>query len=332
MDICLWPDPVNETLAIVSQLRDYAQMGIPYEEIAVLYRTNLGPRLLIEKLMEYNIPFHMRDTVPNLYEHWIAKNLFSYIKAARGDLSRANVMTFINRPARYISRDALEGSRISWEQVKSFYQDKNWMLDRIEQLEYDLSMLADMAPAGAVNYIRKAIGYDDYIREYAQERRLKPEEFFEVLDALQESAGGFKTWDAWSAHMEEYKEELLRQAADREARGEGVSLMTMHSSKGLEFKVVYILDANEGVTPHHKAVMDADLEEERRMFYVAMTRAKDRLHIFYVNERFHKKQTISRFVEETGLLDTHSETRREAEKERNQKRGFEWKIKMREPV
>ena len=108
--------------------------------------------------------------------------------------------------------------------------------------------------------------------------------------------------------------------------------MTMHSSKGLEFKVVYILDANEGVTPHHKAALDADLEEERRMFYVAMTRAKDRLHIFYVNERFHKKQTVSRFVEETGLLDTDSETRREAEKEKNQKRGFEWKIKMREPV
>lgn len=108
--------------------------------------------------------------------------------------------------------------------------------------------------------------------------------------------------------------------------------MTMHSSKGLEFKIVYILDANEGVTPHHKAVLDADLEEERRMFYVAMTRAKDRLHIFYVNERFHKKQTVSRFVEETGLLDTDSETRREAEKEKNQKRGFEWKIKMREPV
>ena len=110
-------------------------MGVPYEEMAVLYRTNQGPRLLIEKLMEYNIPFHMRDTVPNLYEHWISKNIFAYIKAARGDVSRANVLTFINRPARYISRDALEGTRVNWEQVKSFYQDKNWMLDRIEQLE-----------------------------------------------------------------------------------------------------------------------------------------------------------------------------------------------------
>ena len=87
-------------------------------------------------------------------------------------MSRANVMTFINRPARYISRDALEGSRISWEQVKSFYQDKNWMLDRIDQLVYDLEMLRDIAPAGAVNYIRKAIGYDDYLRQYANERRI----------------------------------------------------------------------------------------------------------------------------------------------------------------
>ena len=167
-----------------------------------------------------------------------------------------------------------------------------------------------MPPAGAVNYIRKAVGYDDYIRDYAQERRLKPEELFEVLDALQESAGGFKTCEAWFAHMEEYKEELKRQAADRESKGTGVSLMTMHSSKGLEFKVVYILDANEGVTPHHKAVLDPDMEEERRMFYVAMTRARDRLHIFYVKERFHKKQTVSRFVEETGLLETAGKERR----------------------
>ena len=70
--------------------------------------------------------------------------------------------------------------------------------------------------------------------------------------------------------------------ATRSQKGEakGVSLMTMHSSKGLEFRVVYILDANEGITPHKKAVLDVDLEEERRMFYVAMTRAKERLHVY----------------------------------------------------
>lgn len=300
VDVREWPEPMDESLAIVGQLKDYAAMGIGYEEMAVLYRTNLGPRLLIEKLMEYNIPFSMRDTVPNLYDHWIVKNVLSYIKAARGDLSRANILSIINRPKRYVSRDALEHQNVSWEAVKSFYQDKNWMLDRIEQLEYDLVMLREMAPAAAVNYIRKAVDYDSYLREYAQDRRMKPEELMEVLDQLQDSAGGYKTYEAWFAHMDAYREQLLKQAQGGGAQEKGVSLMTMHSSKGLEFRVVYILDANEGVTPHHKAVLDQDVEEERRMFYVAMTRAKERLHIYYVKERYHKKQEISRFAQEAG--------------------------------
>ena len=298
LDIREWPEPIDESLAIAGELRDYASMGIAYEDMAVLYRTNLGPRLLIEKLMEYNIPFNMRDTVPNLYDHWIVKNVLSYIKAATGDLSRSNILTIINRPKRYVSRDALEGQMVNWEAVKSFYQDKNWMLDRIEQLEYDLIMLKTMAPAAAVNYIRKAVDYDSYLREYAGERRMKPEELLEVLDQLQESAAGFKTYDAWFAHMDHYRDQLLKQAQGGNGREKGVSLMTMHISKGLEFRVVYILDANEGITPHHKAVLDPDVEEERRMFYVAMTRAKERLHIYYVRERYHKKQEKSRFAEE----------------------------------
>lgn len=298
LDIREWPEPIDESLAIAGELRDYASMGIAYEDMAVLYRTNLGPRLLIEKLMEYNIPFNMRDTVPNLYDHWIVKNVLSYIKAATGDLSRSNILTIINRPKRYVSRDALEGQMVNWEAVKSFYMDKNWMLDRIEQLEYDLIMLKTMAPAAAVNYIRKAVDYDSYLREYAGERRMKPEELLEVLDQLQESAAGFKTYDAWFAHMDHYRDQLLKQAQGGNGREKGVSLMTMHSSKGLEFRVVYILDANEGITPHHKAVLDPDVEEERRMFYVAMTRAKERLHIYYVRERYHKKQEKSRFAEE----------------------------------
>lgn len=293
-----WPSPSEENLAIASELRDYYDMGVPYENMAVLYRTNLGPRLLVEKLMEYNIPFRMRDALPNLYDHWIARNVLAYIKAASGDLSRANILTIINRPKRYISRDALEHQNVSWEAVKSFYQDKNWMLDRIEQLEYDLMMIRNMAPGAAVNYIRKAVDYDGYIREYAQDRRMKPEELMEALDQLQESASGFKTSEEWFAHMEAYKEQLLRRSRSRDETGTGVSLMTMHSAKGLEYQVVYILDANEGISPHHRAVLDPDVEEERRMFYVAMTRAKERLHLYYVKERYHKKQEVSRFVEE----------------------------------
>ena len=103
--------------------------------------------------------------------------------------------------------------------------------------------------------------------------------------------------------MEEYKKELQSQARSQDREKEecvGVSLMTMHSSKGLEYKIVFILDANEGVAPHRKAVLDADLEEERRLFYVAMTRAKERLHIYCVKERYGKKQDVSRFLGEYG--------------------------------
>ena len=85
---------------------------------------------------------------------------------------------------------------------------------------------------------------------------------------------------------------------EREEQTDAVMLSTMHSSKGLEYRVVYILDANEGVTPHNKAVLDADIEEERRLFYVAMTRAKQRLHIYSVKNRYHKPAELSRFVEE----------------------------------
>ena len=146
---------------------------------------------------------------------------------------------------------------------------------------------------------RKAIGYDEYLTDYAEYRRMKPEELFELADQIQESASGYKTMEAWLLHMEEYGEQLKQQAQNRGERDlDCVALMTMHSSKGLEFPVVYIMDANERATPHHKAVLEADLEEERRMFYVAMTRAKDRLHVYYTKERYGKPQERSRFIDE----------------------------------
>lgn len=298
-------DAQTETKMIVKEIQDYVQMGYQLSDIAVLYRTNLEPRLLMERLMEYNIPFQMRDALPNIYEHWITQDLLTYIRMASDPLAekhqakRADVLRIINRPKRYISREALDGQIISWDSVKSWYRAKDWMVERIENLEYDLKILKKLAPVAAVNYIRKAIGYDGYLKDYAEYRRMKPEELFDLADQIQESASGYKTMEAWLLHMEEYGEQLKQQAQNRGERDlDCVALMTMHSSKGLEFPVVYIMDANERVTPHHKAVLEADLEEERRMFYVAMTRAKDRLHVYYTKERYGKPQERSRFIDE----------------------------------
>lgn len=303
----VWADAQAETRGIVEEIQDYTRMGYRLSDIAVLYRTSMEPRLLVERLMEYNIPFRMKDSLPNLYEHWITLDILAYIRIAYGSGSgrgacRTELLRIINRPKRYISRDALDGTVIFWDTLKSWYQDKEWMVERIERLEYDVKMIGRMAPVAAVNYIRKGVGYDQYLQEYAQFRRMKPEELLQVADQIQESASGYRTMEDWFTHMKDYGEQLKKQAQNQEQNPDCVTLMTMHSAKGLEFPVVYILDANERVTPHHKAVLDADLEEERRMFYVAMTRAKDRLHICCTKERYSKPMEPSRFIAELSAL------------------------------
>jgi DNA helicase-2/ATP-dependent DNA helicase PcrA len=292
----LWQDPGEENLAIAREIQLYLQSGVRPGDIAVLYRTNAGPRFLMEKLMEYNLPFRTRDTVPNLYEHWISRNILTYIRIAMGSRVREDILQVINRPKRYISRDAMPDETVSFEKMKAFYAEKDWIAERIESLEGDLRAIARMSPLAAVNYIRQGMGYDEYLIEYAAFRRMRPEELLETADELKESAAGFKTFDEWFAHIEAYKEELLRQAAQRRTETDAITLATMHSAKGLEFPIVYILDANEGITPHSRAMLDEDMEEERRLFYVAMTRAKTRLHVYAVRERYHKKAEVSRFV------------------------------------
>jgi len=292
----LWQDPGEENLAIAREIQLYLQSGVRPGDIAVLYRTNAGPRFLMEKLMEYNLPFRTRDTVPNLYEHWISRNILTYIRIAMGSRAREDILQVINRPKRYISRDAMPDETVSFEKMKAFYAEKDWIAERIESLEGDLRAIARMSPLAAVNYIRQGMGYDEYLIEYAAFRRMRPEELLETADELKESAAGFKTFDEWFAHIEAYKEELLRQAAQRRTETDAITLATMHSAKGLEFPIVYILDANEGITPHSRAMLDEDMEEERRLFYVAMTRAKTRLHVYAVRERYHKKAEVSRFV------------------------------------
>ncbi|MGB4657863.1 MAG: ATP-dependent helicase [Mobilitalea sp.] len=273
--------------------------GTPLSEIAILVRTSMGSGSLLHKLMEYNIPFQIKDSLPNLFDHWIANDIITYIKIAMGSKERSLYLQIINRPKRYIGRDCFDTPEVDFESLKDYFEDKNWMLERIDQLEYDLAILNGMNPYAAVNYIRRGIGYEDYLKEYAELRKIRAEELLDILDELQESARGFKTYEEWFVHMVKYKEELKRQSAEiKDNQIDSVSIATMHSSKGLEFDTVFIVDANEGITPHKKAVLAEDLEEERRLFYVAMTRAKEKLYITSAKERYNKVTQWSRFIDE----------------------------------
>lgn len=294
----------EENDVIRNKIMENRNNGMPYGEMAVLFRTNTQARALTSKLMEYNIPFVMKERIPNIYDHWIARDIFTYIKVALGSRERAAVMRIINRPKRYVHRNAFSEPYVDFEELKHFYEDKEWMVERIEQLEYDLKMLSTLKPYAAINFIRCGIGYDDYIREYADYRGIRADDMINILDELQEEAKNHSDFDEWFDYIQQYGEELKEQAGKSQAMLNGqepedaVVIMTMHGAKGLEYECVFIPDVNEGVTPHNKAVLDADMEEERRMFYVAMTRAKHYLHIYYVKERFNKEVDVSRFVEE----------------------------------
>lgn len=300
-DVCVncYPTGKEENQAIVKEVLELARKGEDLNEIAILFRTNKQPRSLIGLFMAYNIPFRMKDTLPNIFEHWIAKNIIAYIQLARGIMDRGIFLEVMNRPKRYISRESLREPVVNLAQLKDFYKEKPYMVERIFKLEYDLNMLASMEPYAAVQYIRKGMDYDAYIKEFATFRNVKPDEFFEVLDELTEGAKDFKTYDDWFAYMQDYEANLRDQLRKKRETGTpSVSFMTFHGCKGLEFSRVYILDANEDITPHKKAVNAADMEEERRMFYVAMTRAKNFLTISYVKERYEKELQCSRFVGE----------------------------------
>lgn len=302
VDFRVFDNPGHEMDTVAQSIRAYHDAGYQWSEIAVLFRTGANSGLMAERLMGYNIPFKLRDVIPNLYSHWIAKDLFAYMEIAAGSRKRSDFYRIMNRPNRYFSRDAFDTPIVSFDRLKSFYQDRDWMEERICDLEADLRAMAPLKPVAGVNYIRKAIGYDDYLRSYAEFRRMKPEELFETADKLAESAAEFATFVEWKEHAARYEEELKKQnQEEREETKDRVTLSTMHSAKGLEYPVVFVVDANEGIVPHHKAGLPADIEEERRLFYVALTRAKDRLHVAAVKERYHRKTDVSRFVEEAGL-------------------------------
>lgn len=291
-------DPAEESQYLLDEIKKRIAEGAKPESIAVLFRIHTDARPLMEKLIEHKISFQMKEHMPNIYNHFIAKDIMAYFRMAEGGRSRQDFLQVMNRPKRYIARDSLSNKIPSFEDMRKFYCDKEWMQDRIDQFEWDLKMLVKMAPYAAIQYLRKKIGYDEYLREYAATKKVLSSDLFEVLAELEEAARPYASLSEWFVHVEEYSNTLKIRESRKELNQEGIRLMTMHAAKGLEFDTVYIIEANEGQMPYKKALKEDGTEEERRLFYVAMTRAKEQLKIIYVKKKNGKEISPSRFVNE----------------------------------
>ena len=288
----------EEYLRIVDGIRVSVKDGKKYSDHAVLYRTNATASSFIRCMIENNIPFVLRDGVPNIFEHWMANDIYTYMNIALGSRKRNDFIRIMNKPKRYIGRDYLTDSVISFDLLEKYYEDKPWMIERLDRLKGDLRLMALMSPYAMINYLRKGVGYDEYLAEYAANHNFELKELTDVLDEIAESAKDYKTYAEWREYINTYTENLKESYSTERKKDDAVVLTTMHGSKGLEYDTVYIIDANEGITPHKKSVFEAEIEEERRMFYVAMTRAKNHLNIFFAKEKYNKEMKVSRFVRE----------------------------------
>ena len=295
-------DEQEEAQYVTEEIQKKLDQGIKPGEIAVLFRAAVQARMISEILSEHRIPFEMRDYVTNFYRHFIVKDMMAYLQLAAGKRDRSLFLTICNRPLRYLARNSMENRQVNFEELRKFYCDKDWMLDIIDQFDVDVRMMKNMAPYAAIQYIRKKIGYDDFLKEYAEKHQISWKQLMDVMAELEERSKNFKSYDEWEIHIAKYTQELEEQQAKaRKIKGERenkVQLMTIHSAKGLEFEDVFVIHANEGAIPHQKAEKKDEIEEERRLFYVALTRAKNNLCISYITQKNGNSIKPSRFVEE----------------------------------
>ena len=311
-------DAAKEAAHIAEKIGRLLDEGMPLTEIAVIYRTNLQGGAFARELYKRGIPYDLRDNSGNVYEHWVAKDLLAYLLLAENEESDSALRRILNKPKRYIGKDLLaEAEAMPYTLLRSFFvcpSLKGWQEENLENLRIDLNQIRKRTPYDALKYIRKVIGYDEYLEEFAAYRRTSAQVLQEIADEIMETAKDCADVRSFREQLERLSLQMKEQSRKKGQKRNGVALMTMHGAKGLEFRAVFLPSLVEGIVPHEKG-MDT-VAEERRLFYVAMTRASEKLCLSAILQRYEKERKPSRFLAEMGL-DAEKAFRKNKEKEGN---------------
>jgi DNA helicase-2/ATP-dependent DNA helicase PcrA len=307
-------DVTAEALAVAETIkkmaRTFARANVRVlDEIAVIYRTNIQSRALTDAFMNLNIAYQIRDEAPSIYEHWIAKDIYAYLRLSYDRDANDALTRVINKPKRYIPNAVVASTlRESGQLLDRLYHGGRlqvWQRARVEELMHHLNQIHGMTTAEAVKYIRRFVGYDEFIRDYSAYRKIPSNGLHEILDELQEAAKAFPRILDFTARIsradaapENNDNEPDNYPDDCPDDRPKVTLSTMHSVKGLEFETVFLIGAVEGSIPHEKSKTASEIEEERRLLYVGLTRAKTNLFISVVNGRYETKVKPTRFLDE----------------------------------
>lgn len=297
-------DSGEEAELIAQKIARLLEEGMPIEEIAVIFRTNIQGGAFARALFRRGIPYHLRDGGFHLYDHWIARDLAAYLFLAENRDSDASLLRIVNKPKRYISKDLLaEAEQMPYGLLRSLHvcpSLQKWQAEHLESLEEDLRQIQKRKPYEALRYVRKVVGYDEYLSDYAAYRKASLSNMIENADEITETAKGTESGTEFVRKMEELSRQMKEQSKQK-GNTHGVTLTTFHGAKGLEFGAVFLPSLAEGIIPYEKGRKGSALEEERRLFYVGLTRTKDRLFLSFTENRYEKPLKPSRFLMEMGL-------------------------------
>lgn len=285
------------------------------ESCAVLFRTNSYMQGFAARLKAADIPYEMKEKVASIYEHFIVQDIMAYLQIAAGGGTREQMLRIMNKPSRYISREAVGEGSVDLGKVEEYYrkaQVPEMQRDRVRKelprFRKQLQSVKGFTLRPAINYILKAMGYEQYLKEQAGANAEKWQEWQELLEWLKEDASGYAGVKEWKVFQESYAKSLEQnknqtgQHPQKQKEGESaekkakVHLLTVHGAKGLEFDNVWIPDCNEKIFPHGTMPDESAVEEERRIFYVAMTRAKKNLELLYLTGTKERPRQPSRFL------------------------------------
>ena len=326
-----FPDRDKE-LSYVLQTCDEFLRKEGKETMAMLFRTNRNLQRMAFALKARGIPFSMRERPQNPYQNEYAADVMAYLKLAHEEGDVTALSRIINKPSRYVAREALAYCRekgrcvengpetIREENYKkdtrqgavalleAYYQkENNGIMEQCRTLRKHLQTVKKLSPYTAVQYVRRVIGYDEWVRKELKNQTERLEEALETLEWLTEEAkmrDSVKKWlefleNGSESGMQRNREHRLQKGKEQNKNpDERICLMTVHASKGLEFDKVLMPDVNERNYPRGSMQDARTLEEERRIFYVGMTRAKTALELLYVTGTEESSAPASRFLRE----------------------------------
>ena len=299
-DIRKFRNQVEELKFVVSKIKEYENQGISLSEMVILVRNNSQIQEISSFLKNRKIEAESGKHRSNIYNGMVAKDILSYVRGALkfdGTYFNEDLIYVLNKPQRYISRQVVLSVNMNISAVRRIYSKNN-----IDSFLFHIEMIRKLPPHAALSYNRKGAGYEEYLRLYAIENNIPMSGLLKQLEQLVQECSKFNTLEQWINSIDS-AQNSEGQNFGKKSSGEGgtnnrINIMTMHGSKGLEFKAVFIVDANQGIIPTSKALRERDFEEERRLFYVAITRAIDYLNVYAVEERLGCPIEVSMFVEE----------------------------------